>query len=385
VTTTLGLRFALERGSGRRAVPTRATIVGMSLAIAAIAASFTFGGSLQHLLRTPRLYGATWHLVSETEGEVPLEDARRIVRRIERNPDVLAASVAYLGVPVRLGNVIADGFALDDPSPALLPPLLQGRYPAAPDEIALGANTMRRIGVRLGARVDARFTGLPERGFRIVGVAVVPTVGHTANLGEGSLLTPAGVGRLFQGAFDTGDTASEIVVAVRPGAARAPVESFLRVVTRGSFPSVHPPLEPGDLLNFGRQRNLPFVLAAILAALAAVTLAHALVTGITRRRRDLAILKATGMRPRQARAAVAGQATALATAGILVGLPAGTAAGRWLWSAYATRLGILSEPRAPVVLLALTIPAVLVVANAIAFEPGRRAARIRPASVLRAE
>src|SRR6266702_3998861 len=60
VTATVGVRLALEPGRGRTAVPVRSALAGTALSIAAVAAAFTFGANLVHLVGTPRLYGKTW-------------------------------------------------------------------------------------------------------------------------------------------------------------------------------------------------------------------------------------------------------------------------------------------------------------------------------------
>ena len=75
-----------------------------------------------------------------------------------------------------------------------------------------------------------------------------------------------------------------------------------------------------------------------------------------------------------------GSAVALA-----VGLPVGAAAGHWAWSLFADVLGISPGTTIPVMTGILLIPAVLLAANLVAFWPGRRSARARPAMLLRAE
>ena len=111
-----------------------------------------------------------------------------------------------------------------------------------------------------------------------------------------------------------------------------------------------------------------------------------LVTGVRRRRRDLAVLKALGCTRSQVRAVVAWQATALAAAALVIGVPAGIIAGRWTWAVFANAAGV--SPQAtialPVVLLAVPL-VTLLLANLIAAFPGRVAARLRPAAVLRTE
>jgi hypothetical protein len=83
--------------------------------------------------------------------------------------------------------------------------------------------------------------------------------------------------------------------------------------------------------------------------------------------------------------AVAWQATTFVAATLLIGLPLGAAAGRLLWSFFASQLGALSEPVTPYRSLLLTIPGAVLLANILAIVPGIVAARVRPAPVLRAE
>src|SRR5207244_894615 len=142
---------------------------------------------------------------------------------------------------------------------------------------------------------------------------------------------------------------------------------------------------PSDLVNFGQVEGLPLVLSGLLAALAAGVTAHVLVTSVRRRRRDLAILKSLGLLPRQVRAAVAWQATTLAAVGVALAVPVGVAAGRWGWTGFAGRLGVVPEPVVPLLAVLTIIPATLVLANLVAAGPGWAAGRVPPASVLRAE
>jgi ABC-type antimicrobial peptide transport system permease subunit len=106
---------------------------------------------------------------------------------------------------------------------------------------------------------------------------------------------------------------------------------------------------------------------------------------VRRRRHDVAVLRALGMTRWQTRSVVITQATALAVAGLVFGLPLGVAAGRLLWHLVADITPVQYQP--PVALLAvlLAVPVAVLVANALATWPGRRAARLRIATVLRAE
>ena len=79
------------------------------------------------------------------------------------------------------------------------------------------------------------------------------------------------------------------------------------------------------------------------------------------------------------------QASALAAASLLVGLPLGLLAGRWAWLVFADSAGVGNAADIPAALVLLAIPATLILANLLAAGPGWTAARVRPARVLRAE
>jgi ABC-type lipoprotein release transport system permease subunit len=127
------------------------------------------------------------------------------------------------------------------------------------------------------------------------------------------------------------------------------------------------------------------LIIAVFAGAAAAALAHALVTSVRRRRRELAILKTLGFTRGQVVATVAWQATTVAATGLLVGLPLGLGVGRFAWNVFASDLEVVPEAVTPIGLTALVVPATIVLANLIAALPAQTAARTRPALVLRAE
>jgi ABC-type lipoprotein release transport system permease subunit len=142
---------------------------------------------------------------------------------------------------------------------------------------------------------------------------------------------------------------------------------------------------PLDIRNYAGVRDTPLVLGGVLALLAVGTLTHALLTGVRRRRRDLAVLKTLGLTRPQVLQVVAWQASALAAAALLAGLPAGIIAGRWAWDLFAGSIGVAGGADIPVPLVLLVISVTLLLANLLAAGPGWAAARIRPALILRTE
>ena len=66
----------------------------------------------------------------------------------------------------------------------------------------------------------------------------------------------------------------------------------------------------------------------MLALFGAATLTHLLVVSVSRRRREIGLLKVLGFVNRQVASAVIWQATTLALVGIVIGVPVGVLAGR---------------------------------------------------------
>jgi hypothetical protein len=226
-------------------------------------------------------------------------------------------------------------------------------------------------------------SGTEARAFRVVGRGITPPIGDRGHFGEGAFLDYSGLLRIFA----EGPPPETLFIRFNPGVdhSRGITELRARVASESEGVSVNLPDPPGDLVNFGRVQNLPVILAGLLALLASATLAHALITSIRQRRRDLAVLKTMGFVRRQVHAAVAWQATTLALVAVVLGVPLGIIGGRALWTLFANELGVEPNPRSGLASNLIVIPAALILANLIAVWPGRSAARTRPAQILRTE
>jgi ABC-type antimicrobial peptide transport system permease subunit len=387
----IGIGYAVDTDRSRTAVPARGVIVVTALAVAAIAATATFGTNLSRLVDTPRLYGQSWDVTVDAQfSPLPMGPLDALLRKQVG----VTAWTFGTHADVTIAGRIVPGVALVASNGAsVAPTIVAGRSVAGPDEIALGSKTLDALRLHVGEFVTAALPrpGLqapPAKQMRIVGRSVFPF------LGEGSF-TPTGLG---VGAEVTEDALGGhgkppinfVLIRVAPGVDRG---AEIRNVTT-AFEQAHlcgdynqcaisTTIRPTDVINYARVRSTPLALATVLAVLAIGVLANLLVSSIRRRRRDLAILKTLGFRRRQISAAVAWQATTVVTIALIIGLPVGTAAGRWVWSTFASNLGIPGDAHTPVVAFLVIIPSALLIANLIAAVPGLLASRLPASEVLR--
>lgn len=377
----VGVRMALQRGAGRTAVPVRSSLASVVIALIGVVAAVTFAASLAHLLDTPRLYGAAWDAQVVTTGNDPVGP---VAARLAREPAIDAVAIIDSGVPAATGGARMDLLAIGNVKGAIDPTVASGRAPERPGEILLGTRTAAQLHKHIGDEVPVRITAIegPTAPFRVVGTGVLPAISDNTQLGRGAVITydsekllvPPGV---------TAPPPSTAFVRFAADTPRAQAEAALRRRVKAPFFIAQPP-KPDDIVNFGRVRGLPLVLAAFLVFLAAATLAQTLLTSVRRRRRDLAVLKTLGFVPAQVRWAVVWQATTFSVLALVVAAPIGIALGRWTWAAFAHQVAALPEPVTPWALLAI-VPAVLVLANAVAAFPAAVAGRMSPAGVLRSE
>ena len=141
---------------------------------------------------------------------------------------------------------------------------------------------------------------------------------------------------------------------------------------------------PTSLINFGEAVDFPLIFGAILALFGAATLLHLLVVSVSSRRQEIVLLKVLGFVNDQIASMVSWQATTLALAGSVIGVPLGIVVGRAAWHAFANNLGAVPVSVVPVWLVGLLVVGVLVVANLIAVAPAMVATPSRPRDLLRA-
>src|SRR5439155_15103680 len=142
---------------------------------------------------------------------------------------------------------------------------------------------------------------------------------------------------------------------------------------------------PQDVVFLKNVRNLPRALAGFLAVLGIAAVGHALIMTVRRRRHDLAVLRAMGLRPRQSAACIFWQAMTVAIVALVIGIPLGIIVGRISWRWVADSTPLLYVPPLAALAIVIAIAAAIVLANVLAASPASRAAGVRPAEVLRTE
>jgi hypothetical protein len=282
--------------------------------------------------------------------------------------------------------------------------LVSGRAPSAPDEAAIGPATAKLLHVHVGDWVRVAY-GVRKH---VVGEALFPSDVH-AEFDEGLWLLPAAFDAVTPPHDPT--QATDDVIAVRfPAAGNE--ESLALAAAEASQNGLPPPPSPIDhliaglgahrrdlvvsqavgpvsipqeLTNLDNVSRLPTVLSIFLALLAVAALSFVLVTSSRSRRRELAVLRAMGLGVRASSLMVYWQATAIAVVGLVVGVPLGIVVGRWGWSQVAARVPLVDVAPLALVVVGLSVPVALALANAVATVPARALSSMRPAEALRAE
>ena len=144
-------------------------------------------------------------------------------------------------------------------------------------------------------------------------------------------------------------------------------------------------IRPVAVADARQLRRNPFVFAGLMAAMATAVLAYILVTALSVRRRELAVLQAIGFRGREIRRAVRWQAATYIVAASAVAVPIGVVIGRIAWRYYADRLGAVPEVAVPWKALGVAGAAGMIVSVLVATPIARRLTAHAPAAGLRAE
>ena len=383
VPVVVGARFALEPGSGPRTITVRAAVLGAITGILGVTAAVTFGSGVADATAHPERFGQTFQISIgygccgyDTVPAAPVQAVVAGVPGVAR-VDNMRFAVADAG---QVTVLVLSAPPTPDPPVAII----EGRTPAAPGEVLLADATARQLTARIGSTVEfARVRESAE--LRVVGIGLLPQT-PSNDYDIGALVVPDTFDQLF-GSFFLNHWG---LITLQPDADPRQVTSNVEAAVRESGISSAPLFPnfadvPTRLAEIGQLRGLTLVLAAFLGLIALGAVGYTLVTSVRRRRSEIAVLLVLGMTRRQARLVIVTQASLLGGIGLLVGVPVGVALGRVLWQVVTDSTPLQYRTPVSFVALLLVLPVVLLLANALAAWPGRHAARLPIAEVLRAE
>ena len=323
--------LSLASAPRRHRLPLRLATAAIALAVACTIAGSTLAGSLHHLVAHPVGYGFAWDAVvtGESDPFLATEDADRAVRAVRNSPDVSAASGAvFRGEKVGRENVTLIGlWSIKGPN-RLRSVITSGREPRDTTEVAVGAKTMRHLGLGIGDHLELGSPGTVTTGLEIVG-EVLFYDGFQVEPGEGALADARWFGS------EDARVPDEIMVQ------RAGPRPNWRSIERAGF-SVDTPPPPAGVRNLRRVDGAPRAVALVVGFLALAALAHAMATVVRVERKQLAVLRAIGFTRRQLLTALATTALALAGSGLLLGIPLGLLGESWSWTALERQVGFSS-------------------------------------------
>jgi hypothetical protein len=377
----IGARLALEPGSGRSAVPVRSALTGAVTGVLGVIAAFTFAAGVADAAAHPARFGQTYQLEVALGGDGhDFRPAGPVLRALAADPDIAGLTDLRVGAGSSgAASVTAYSYhPVGAPAPLVL---AAGRLPATGRDLVLAPETARRLGARVGSLVP--LTG--DRGTRRMQVTGIGfgVESSTTPYDTGGWITPGAYDALFSGFKEHG-----ALLALRAGADPGTVIARLQRPAAGPGGArllIFPPFVPKQRTEVRDIQVLPVALGGFLSLLAIGAVGHALMTAMRRRAHDIALLRALGMTPAQARWVAIAQAAVFGSAGLLAGVPLGLAAGRALWRVAAGLIPLYYQPPTAPWALLLIGPAVLACALLLALAPGIRAARLPVGPLLRPE
>jgi hypothetical protein len=362
----------------------------------------TCARGLSDLVSVPERYGRDWDLM--VDGEFQPAPVAAVLEELGRHPAVAAVAGGVYG-EVTIDGKQVPTVGLTDLVGTTFPAIIEGQAPQRADEIVLGRRSLDDLGRSIGDTVSVDL-GAGPREMTVSGTAAFPRLNHGSfsplGLGVGAMTRTAAFPPIEVDLADVPpdvDTDDYFVgpdralfgfatIRLDPESTDADRQDAVDVTTTLAADNqqlLRLEQRPTAIDNYAAVRSTPVVLAVVLGLMAAATLGHLVVSVVRRRRRDLALCAALGMRRRQILGSVVIQALLVAGVALLVGLPLGVAAGRLAWSGFAHDLGVVDTLRLPLGVIVLAVAVVAAGAALVAAAPAVVAANARPAAALRSE
>jgi hypothetical protein len=370
-------RFLLD--AGRISAVARTTLTAAVFGVAMIACAATVIRSQDYLVSRPALYGAPWDLQGAVFGEAPDPDALSAL-----NEDGgVAASALLTGGRIDVDGDEIGAVAIEQLEGSIEPTILDGRTIHDDGEVVFGPAVMDSHDLHLGDTVTVGSSDSVGE-LTIVGIGVPVSVGSYSSE-VGAILMPSDYERYGTASTIENEGGLELAVRLAPGADITAVRSQMAGITGGFERVIGESFRPARILNMSRVRSVPQIIEAFAALLTLLVFVHSLATVASRRRHDLSVLRALGMRSGQARHVLWWNGGIVGAMAVAIGLPVGVVGGRLLWHAFANSVDSVYAPRSPWILLALVAVGLFVVSVGSGAALSRRAVPHSIAPLLRSE
>ena len=304
-----GVRFALEPGVGRNAVPVRSAILGAALAVIVVVATVTFSSQ-------PQRAGVASPPVRLELGRDPCPRAGDRGTSPTSTPSSSSTATRYV---LSWSGAYAYDLHIDGQVVPVLRRAARHRGATPAPVRARGSTAPVRSCWVPSPWPSCTSTSAtpspsgPERArppaLKIVGVDTMPTIGAGGGphleMGTGALLSSTLIPAAARDPFNDPTTGpEEIFVNFRPGVNRKAATASLNRIANAAVSNnfnfgvfTGPVLRPAEIINYRSMGTTPAILGSALAAGAVVALGLTLVASVRRRRRDLALLKTLGVHP----------------------------------------------------------------------------------------
>jgi putative ABC transport system permease protein len=259
--------------------------------------------------------------------------------------------------------------------------LIQGRWFAGPGEVVAPTNVLRQTGLHVGDQLVVTGSSGP------VTVRLVGEIFDQAEESRDGLVLRGAWADLA--ALDTAATPDRWEIAPKSGVSPDELRSSLITATNQALPIFVEGDASGDA-NFLLFLSVVGFMGLVLVAMSVGGVLNTVLLETRQRTRELAILKAIGLTPRQVVATVVASVLGLGLVAGAIGVPLGLAIRHAVLDYMAETAAHLAVPDSsfdvltPLVLVGLALSGVAI-AIAGAFLPALRAARLRVAPVLQAE
>ena len=377
---TVGSNLALASGRGPARLPVVPTLAVLAATTAIVAGALAIRSSIVGLAGDAERYGQPWDVFVDVD---PSEQ-RNVGERLAAEPRVAGVEAMHSG-EVNLGGAGATirqvgAMGLEGLTGPMWLAVLEGRVPAGPDEIAVGTSTMRSLDLAVG---DMTTVSGPcgKRRVQVVGRSVLPLV-NGDDPDSGVVLTLPAFDELCAGRLIAAlDEQVGVIVRMHDDKDAGSLVSALA----GEHWAVAIKPVPSSVSVLADVRQVPVLLAVAIGLLWLMVGIHAMFLAVRRRRDDLAVLRALGMRPSDIRRIVTWQAIAMGVVTLGIGIPAGLILGRVAWMAIAGPANVLIRLDAPPLASAAMALAAMALLVGVALWPGQRASRLQSIDVLRSE